>query len=302
MNNMVIIGQGAMGLLWYGTLRNQPELNVSVRSSQPCWQQIKHIAFNQYQGLPHLLPFNAASDQQLTEADVIIICTKAYQITQAIRQIQPLLNPRSVIILAHNGILTPTEMCLNSINNVVLTLLTTHACLKPNALHAIHTGLGSSDIGIQQGTLSVTQQQRLITLLNHALPNVNWHAHIQLQQWLKLAVNCIINPLTALDNVDNGVIATPKYHTITKQLLTELILVANTQHIPLEFHELFCRIQQVAQATAHNCSSMRADLLAKRETEIDYINGYIVKCAELHGVSVPAHTHLCHAIRQRLSM
>ena len=102
-----------------------------------------------------------------------------------------------------------------------------------------------------------------------------------------MAVNCVINPITAIDNVNNGQLLNEKYTTLIEQLLKEVIAVAAYEGIRFDFNELKAKVLLVARKTAENCSSMRSDALHQRPTEIDFINGYIVKLAKNNNISVP---------------
>jgi 2-dehydropantoate 2-reductase len=53
----------------------------------------------------------------------------------------------------------------------------------------------------------------------------------------------------------------------------------------------------VAAATAANRSSMLQDVLAGRRTEIDQLNGQLLRIARRHGISVPLHEAVCSMIR-----
>ncbi|KAF1365615.1 hypothetical protein EJ07DRAFT_94471 [Lizonia empirigonia] len=110
----------------------------------------------------------------------------------------------------------------------------------------------------------------------------------------KLAVNCIINPLTVLLDARNGSILYNYALTRTMRLLlAEISLVMRSlpelQYMPnvsarFDPGRLETIVVSVAQKTKHNISSMLADARAGRQTEIDYINGWIVKRGEELGM------------------
>lgn len=111
--------------------------------------------------------------------------------------------------------------------------------------------------------------------------------HIQLQ---KLAINAVINPLTAIFDCLNGeLFDDPRRLALMRLLLSEIspvisaILTSSfTEEPSSEAASIFSLsaleriIFDAAGKTAQNISSMRQDMLAGRRTEIDYINGYIV--------------------------
>lgn len=110
----------------------------------------------------------------------------------------------------------------------------------------------------------------------------------------KLAVNCIINPLTVMLDGRNGSILYNYALTRTMRLLlSEISLVIRSltelQHIP-NVSQRFDpgRLETLAVGVAHNTrdniSSMLGDVKKGRQTEIDYFNGWIVKKGEEQGV------------------
>lgn len=110
----------------------------------------------------------------------------------------------------------------------------------------------------------------------------------------KLAVNCIINPLTVMIDARNGAILNNYALTRTMRLLlSEISLVIRSlpelQYIPnvqqrFDPGRLETVVVSVAHKTRDNVSSMLADTRAGRHSEIDYINGWIVKRGEELGV------------------
>jgi 2-dehydropantoate 2-reductase len=114
------------------------------------------------------------------------------------------------------------------------------------------------------------------------------------QQLEKLAINCIINPLTVLLDARNGAITYNFELTrVMRLMLAEVSLVIRSlpelkgiPNIPFRFsaERLETLVIGVANKTANNISSMLADVRAGRPTEIDYINGYIVRRGEELGI------------------
>ena len=310
LDNIVVVGQGAMGLLWYHHLSQQnishsDILNVNknkkislLASNQDSLSNdeletatYQFTAYQQAQEKTYPLTYSQTLD--IESAEVIILCLKSFNIATAVKKIANHISPHCILILAHNGMGT-FEDVLNILpsQQVILAMLTTHGCLRNAALAITHTGLGQSDIGLLSGELSLSQQALLTSLLNAALPQVSFHQNIVTKQWLKLAINCVINPITAINNIENGEVNKPKFIKQINELLTEITNVSKTENIDLVLNDLQVIVHKVAQATAKNSSSMRSDVLAGRSTEIDYINGYIHRLGEKNNVATPENTRL----------
>lgn len=115
--------------------------------------------------------------------------------------------------------------------------------------------------------------------------------------WAKLAVNAAINPLTALISVPNGeLLRRPFARAFLEAAATEVGAVAKAAGIALPVDPVLLALQ-VATATAANRSSMLQDLQARRQTEIEAINGAVIARAEALGVPVPVNRMLLEAIR-----
>lgn len=310
--NLIIVGPGAMGLLWYhhiGQLFSKspeyPNSQLHLLSSKSF--PLKHddssnrkqaYCFTDHNNQTYNNSIHYAQIKNIEQADIILLCVKSFQIASALKNIVNHLKKNSVIILSHNGMGTvaelPTEI---EKDHAIYTLLTTHGCLRSAPFCITHTGVGSSDLGLLLGASNATQQQSLTQLLNTALPDVNYQTNIKQKQWLKLAINCVINPLTAINNLENGQINNVKYQSSITLLLNEIIAVASAEGVRFDLHELKQRVKEVAQATAKNCSSMRCDILAKRRSEIDYINGYIHHLGITHGIATPENTMLWQTVK-----
>jgi 2-dehydropantoate 2-reductase len=110
----------------------------------------------------------------------------------------------------------------------------------------------------------------------------------------KLAVNSVLNPLTVLLDNRNGSILYNFAITRTMRLLlaeTSLVIrsLPELQNIPnvntrFSAQRLETLAVSVANTTRDNISSMLADVRAGRQTEVEYINGYIVKRGEEMGI------------------
>ncbi len=98
---------------------------------------------------------------------------------------------------------------------------------------------------------------------------------IDFYRWLKLAVNAVINPLTAITRSRNEIVLTKNGLELAEKILDELVIVAKKHGYMLERDRLLRIVLRSARNTAKNYSSMAQDIMRGGKTEIDYINGYI---------------------------
>ncbi len=106
----------------------------------------------------------------------------------------------------------------------------------------------------------------LAEVLQSVLPDVAWHNNIHSAIWRKLAVNCVINPLTALKGCKNGDLR--DYTQEVAAICREVAAVMEREGIHTSAENLLFYVEQVIESTAENISSMLQDVRAQRHTEI----------------------------------
>ena len=117
------------------------------------------------------------------------------------------------------------------------------------------------------------------------------------QQYSKLFANAVINPITALTRQENGVVLNSVLKSTVQAVVREALAVAATEGIRREERSVLEMVYSVAEKTAANTSSMLQDMLKGRNTEIDSINGYIVRQARKNKIEVPVNEALCELVK-----
>ncbi|WP_341503121.1 2-dehydropantoate 2-reductase [Gallaecimonas sp. GXIMD4217] len=225
---------------------------------------------------------------------LLLVCVKAYQVETALAPLLPALPADIPIVLMHNGLGPHLWVQANCPNPLVLAS-TTHGALK-DELGVHHTGWGQCWYGSAGARPNPAQQAQIHNLLNIAQPQALPFDNVFEPLWWKLAINALINPLTARDGVRNGELCQASYRTELEALAGELAPVMQAEGIDASTEAILARTLQVARQTAANQSSMLRDRLAGRPTEIAFINGYICDRAEQRGLDAPRHRQLVVAI------
>ncbi|GGA71379.1 2-dehydropantoate 2-reductase [Neiella marina] len=283
---ILICGAGAVGQL-YGGMFAAAGHQVSCYGSQgpvaPTEYRLQRIDGSQLVWHCH----------QVQQPSVVIVCTKAYQVETAVAELinQKLLLPTTHLVLLHNG-LGPHESIAKRLNDETsLTLASTRqGALRLSPQEVKHTGLGATDLGLFQGPQRASD--KILALFQQSIGDCHWHPNVLQPLWHKLLINSVINPLTARDQVTNGYLCGDDYQSEIIELCAEACDIANACGIDAQPQQLYRQVLLVAEATASNRSSMLQDVSAGRPTEIDYINGYLIKRAEHHGLPIAAHRAL----------
>ncbi|WP_297206956.1 2-dehydropantoate 2-reductase [uncultured Pluralibacter sp.] len=286
---ITVLGCGALGQLWLTALYRQGhEVQGWLRVPQP-WcsvnlQDIDGSVFNE------LLTTN--DPEFLAQSDLLLVTLKAWQVSTAVKQLAAQMPVGSPIVLLHNGMGTLDE--LKALRQPLLMGMTTQAARRDGNL-IIHVANGTTHIGPARPVSE--DYSWLADILHAALPDVAWHNNMGAASWRKLAANCVINPLTALYNCPNGDI---RYYPEQIELICqEVAAVMQREGYHSSPEDLLSYVSEIIESTAANISSMLQDVRAMRHTEADYINGYLIKRARAHGISVPENARLYELIKNK---
>lgn len=286
-----IIGLGALGRLYAAALQ-QAGLEVYGLGRQAhttCHYQLQQ---GQRQQQIRLVPPPAHCP-----LDYLLLTTKAQHALSAVQQWREQLAPHSVLILLHNGLgtLAPLTALLGP-EQTILQATSSHGALRAGDL-LLHSGQGQTIIGPGSGpALESERRQQLLAALNSALPPACWQEQIEQALWLKLAVNAVINPLTALHQCRNGELRQPHHQQQIALLIDELAMLYQRLELGLTGPQLAQAVSSVIAATADNYSSMNRDLAAGRETEIEAISGVLLRTAAAQGLALAEHQRIYQQI------
>ncbi|WNC69446.1 2-dehydropantoate 2-reductase [Thalassotalea nanhaiensis] len=290
--NILIVGRGAMGLLFSHFLIDH-NISIKSRAASP-----SIFSFTNIDGSSNQHQLNCANKKQISSADCVICCVKSYDVSNVITELAPFINNYCPIILTNNGMGVIEQLKQElSISNPIYALLTTMAAKRLSPNHIAHTGVGTNQMGLVSGSADSHHQQKLVDILANALPHYSYSEQILTLQWTKLAINCAINALTAIYNVNNGELKKQSYKQIIADVIKELVAVAKQEEILLNYDGLINTIYDVIDKTASNSSSMREDVLKQQETEIDFINGFIYRLGQTHNIPTPTNAKLYKQVK-----
>jgi 2-dehydropantoate 2-reductase len=220
----------------------------------------------------------------------LIICCKSYDIKATIDNLKPYLSPDCIIIMIHNGLGVIDELLPAHPNLRFILGLTTLGAYKskPFTIHGFTNG--DLKLGPLSGTYSENERTSLITSFQQAGIKTQWHDPITPYAYEKFAINCSINLLTAIHSCKNGLLL--KQLPRLESLITEITSVLCAHGIKIQQDDLLKTVIQVLNQTADNYSSMFKDIQHQKQTEIAYLNKYLVKLAKVRNIPTPINDEL----------
>ena len=237
-------------------------------------------------------PRASASPAAIGACDVVLVLVKAAQTGWAAEQTSQLCAPHTLVVTLQNGVgnreLLAERLGAAHVGQGVTSLGAT--LLGPGRVR--HAGQGATMFGSapdRAGMAGVFAACGLPAELTDDLDALVWG---------KLVVNAGINALTALLRVPNGALdAVPAARDLVAAAVAEAVAVAHGRGTALPYADALAHVLAVARATGANRSSMLQDTLRGSATEIDTINGAIVREGARLGVPTPVNTLLTQLVR-----
>jgi len=235
--------------------------------------------------------------REVGSCDLVILFVKAYDTEEATRNSLPLSGKKTIWLTLQNGLGNIERMGKIVGEDRVIGGITYHGATVLEMGRIRHAGCGKTVIGEIDGKES-ERIEYISDGFNQAGIETEISDNIEGVLWSKLLINAAINPLTAITRVRNGqLLESPLLKETMKLIVEEAMRVPLKKGIRLPYPEVFEKVEESCYASRDNISSMLQDILRKRRTEIDFINGAIVSEAEKIGIPTPLNRALWNLVK-----
>ncbi len=296
---IVIVGTGAMGCLFAAYLaKSKEELWLLSRNADTAAKiDASGILLEGVSGSWQAKVKTTAKILDIEKCDLVIICVKSFNTKQAVERIKPLIGQNTKILTLQNG-LGNIEIISEIVGEEkVIAGVTNEAATLVDIGKIRHAGRGETIIGTINGKTPV-EMRAIRELFNKVGFETKMSRDIKGLIWSKLIINVGINALSAITRLPNGkLIEYEGTRRILRDAVTEATRIAKRKRVKLIFEDPLAKVETVCEATCDNLSSMLQDVLKKKRTEIDFINGVIVRLGQELGISVPTNKFLLDLIK-----
>ena len=298
-----ILGAGAMGSLWGAKLALAGEQVILLLRNQARLDEFQSGGglLLEQQGKTLSIPVDAAiAGRQEQKIKRLMVCTKTFDTLEALERLRDHLDENALVILMQNGLGVQQQAQLRFKHLPLICAITTEGAYRKNRFHIVYAGTGYTRLGSLDSDPAKVQAglaKLLAPLTNNRTLNASWDNDMLRSLWLKLAVNCAINPVTALMGCKTGMLLDkPKKMSEIRAACAEIEPLLCALNINLH-HELYDQVLQIMQATAANYSSMCQDIRNGRRTEIDAITGYLCEQARKFQLETPLNNSFYERIK-----
>ena len=281
---IAVIGPGAIGCLFAGLLSRAGHEIWLVDHSRPRARQLarRGVFVSGLSGEFHAEVHVTATPGKVGGADLALIAVKAYHTAEAAQSAKSALSQTGAALTLQNGSgnLEVLQQVLGEERVLGGSTAQGATLIAPGQVH--HAGTGATVIGEPSGAIS----PRLMTLeaaFSAAGIQTELTSDLRSVLWAKLSVNAGINPVATLAQVRNGgIMESTHLRQVLGLAVMEAVQVATRLGVRLPHPDMVAYAEEVCQRTANNINSMFQDIRRQRRTEVDAINGAVVR----HGTSL----------------
>ena len=299
---IAILGCGAMGSVYAGLLASAGHEVWAVDT----WRD--HVDAMRTKGL-HLegasgdrtVKVNAtltASDAGV--CDLVIIATKARDVEAAARSAKPLLGPQTLVLSIQNGLGGPdvTASVLGR-ERVAVGVVGGFGASMRGPGHAHHNGMELVRLGEFAGPVT-PRLEAVAEVWRSGGFKVKCFDDIDQLVWEKLICNvCFSGTCAVTERTVGEVMADPDAFAVASGCASEAFAVARKRGIKLGFDEPVAYVRNFGSKIPDARPSMLLDLMAKRRSEIDAINGAIPPAAKALGLAAPYNEVISGLVRAK---
>jgi 2-dehydropantoate 2-reductase len=291
--SIAVVGAGAMGSL-FGALLAEAGQEVWLID---VWAE--HVAAIQKAGLSveragqtRLVKLNATSDPtDVGTCTLVIVFVKSIHTAAAALTAAKLVGDTGLVLTLQNGMGNADQIAQEVDPGRVVAGTTSYGATMLGPGEIRHAGIGPTTIGMWHPDDS-DRAHEAADLLAGAGIETEVVADVRRIIWDKLLINVGINAITALTNIKNGqLLDLDQTIWLSGAAVKEAMEVAAAQAITVR-PDAVEHVLEIAKATSGNRSSMGQDVDNRRLTEIDTINGAVVREAERLGIETPVNRTL----------
>ncbi len=300
---IVVVGAGSVGS-FFGAMLARAGHPVTLIARAAHVQAVQHDGLRlQMRDQTHVVRLTATTElDAVREAGLVLFSVKSRDTDALARDIAPLLAPHALVLSLQNGVENP-QVIARHVRQPVLAAAVYVATAMPQPGVVRHFGrgelvLGPAACGAAHDAALARRLQDLKRLFDDAGVPVTLSADVMDELWAKLVVNCAYNAISAISGQPYGrMAAVAAVRELQDAVVREVLAVARADGRTLDEAQARASVEQIARSMSGQVSSTAQDLRAGKPTEIDDLNGLIVRRGTAAGIPTPANQALYALVR-----
>ena len=289
MMKVAVVGAGAVGC-YYGGMLARAGHDVTLIGRPQHVEAIERQGLRlETQTFDERIRVSASSEgSAVRSAQLVLLCVKSTDTESAAAAIKPHLAPDAVVLSLQNGVENSNRLRALLPQEVIAAAVYVGTEMAGPG-HVRHHGRG--ELVIERSKASDHVARALIAA---GVPT-DISDNVRSELWAKLITNCAYNALSAITQLPYGRLVKGEGVTLVmRDLVDECVAVAKADGVMIP-GDIGMAVRKIAETAAGQYGSTAQDLARGKRTEIDYLNGLIVRRGEALNVATPAN-RLLHAI------
>jgi 2-dehydropantoate 2-reductase len=239
--------------------------------------------------------------------DIVILTVKSFDTATAATAAMPMVGTDTVVVPIQNGIGNIETLTSVFGNEKIIGGMAIFGAILNGPGNVSVTVIASETlVGELDGSLTSRVNDIVNMLASAGIPS-KASDNIIRDIWHKALYNIALNALSAIFQVSYGQIAdNPDTRWLADQMIRESFQAANAsgQHLGINTADEYLEIlwNQKLPPTREHKSSMLQDILRGKKTEIDYINGAVIRLGAKHGIETPYNSAVFRMVKAKESL
>lgn len=288
---IAVMGAGAVGCYYGGMLARAGHEVVLIGRAQHVEAILRDGLLLETQTFTAHVPLAASTDASaVAGAELVLCCVKSTDTTEAAAQIGPHLAADATILSLQNGV-DNAERLQYLLQREVAPAVVYVATEMAGPGHVRHHGRGELVIGPSPVSVELAQ------MFAAAGVPVEISDNVAGALWAKLILNCAYNALSAITQLPYGrLVQGSGVEDVMRDVVEECLAVAAAEGISIP-GDIDDAIRRIGRTMQGQLSSTAQDLARHKPSEIDHLNGHIVRRGEALGIATPANRVLHTLVR-----
>jgi 2-dehydropantoate 2-reductase len=290
-----VVGAGAVGS-YFGAMLARAGHHVTLIGRLAHVEAIEKRGLNLDMGGRVELVRMAANTElaAVHDADLVLFCVKSTDTDAVARDLAPHLAPNAIVMSLQNGVENAPTIA-KYVRQPVIAASVYVATALPEAGTVKHFGRGDLIIGALQPGAEATLHA-IVEFFDSAHVPVSISSNVMVELWSKLMVNCAYNAISALAQTSYGQLsALAEIRSIQHQVVREVVALAKAEGVPMHLDAALQSMERIAVAMPGQLSSTAQDVARRKPSEIDHLNGFVVRRGRELGIATPVNETL-HAL------
>jgi 2-dehydropantoate 2-reductase len=292
---IAVMGAGAVGCYYGGMLaRAGHEVTMIGRAQHVEAMRRAGLRLQTKEFDEHLEVKAATSADGVRGAKLVLVCVKSPDSGRAGEELAPHLEADAAVLSLQNGVDNPERLAA-AMKREVIGAAVYVASEMGGPGHVIHHGRG--DLVIGKAASDPQASTKIAAAFSAAGIPVTISDNVMGVLWMKLIVNCSYNALSAITQLPYGVLVQGEgIWDVMHKVVDECVAVARAGGVELP-GDAHAMVRSIAATIPAQYSSTAQDLKMRKPTEIDYLNGIVVRKGAQHGVPTPVNATLTTLVK-----